>query len=76
MTFTVFAVPADLVANAAVAVPARVTVSLVMIPFSAAVPVRDALVVRSYSLFAAVIPVTVSSLAVTSAVSPVGWVRV
>ena len=56
-------------------VPPRVTSSPVSTPLSAAVPVAVAVSVPSYVLSSPVRPVTVSSLAVMSALS-VGWVKV
>ena len=61
---TALLVPAFLSANSPVAVPAKLTVSPPMTPVSVAEPLTVAAVLPSYTLFCAVMPLTVSSLAV------------
>ena len=76
----VLPMPMFLFANVAVvALVSIVTTSFVSMPTSAADPsckMEVALVLALYTRVVAVTPETVRSLAVTFAVSPVGWVSV
>ena len=73
---TALLVPAFLSANSPVAVPEKLTVSPSITPVSVAEPLTVATVVPSYSLFRAVMPLTVSGLAVIVLVVLLAYVTV
>ena len=72
MIVTEIPVPIDAEANVPIGDPERLTTSPLIKPTNTPVPEIVAVVFPSYSLFKAVIPVTVIDLVVIFAVNPVG----